>query len=555
MAPTRRVTGTKPTLRPTAVPSFRSPTTRPNRNPTASPTSNGCSTHTCNDGTYKYGSNRIQEIECSSAVECQSKCCYETRVLQVNREVCNANGIFGTLQLGASAVPTGLVTLENPQYAIPTGTYRANFRYSPSLGYITPYLYNEDTGRSYILFHIGNYQKNSQGCVLIGSKWDSVTDPKMIVQSQTGFISLMQTILKFSVMTGGNQYSSDSQQSLPSSLLDGNNVLLDYPTPPLTIIVRNDPDYVSCINPSVVTNLHTASTPNPKIISTSFFFQFQDFTFLFNTPANSYNLYGSQKAFNYSYFDRQIQKSLSSLAGSTAFLYSNTLYYEDPSDHSLAILSTVAVDKSVTSSVLQQMQSKVSSSSSSFALTTNSSIPQSSVVSSVQTCPACSDGFSCDSQTFTCQEAVTDDGGTSSSSSQWYDKIAWYWLLVIVIVIGLILIACGTVCICRCCYPRSSSSSSPPSMASPRNGNIGRENPASANVVILDSEIEIPVVVATMVPEASAPPLPPAVYHSTAGSLSKFPMAAPAPPLYYRDSSTGITPPSLSIVPGTETSL
>jgi hypothetical protein len=46
-------------------------------------------------------------------------------------------------------------------------------------------------GHTNILFHVGNYNKDSEGCVLLGSQFDHDSKPTMIIRSEATFKKFM----------------------------------------------------------------------------------------------------------------------------------------------------------------------------------------------------------------------------------------------------------------------------------------------------------------------------------------------------------------------------
>ena len=65
-------------------------------------------------------------------------------------------------------------TLENPWRdnqrnisCIPTGTYRVTPHESPSKGLC--FLLHDVPNRDHVLVHVGNYTKDTEGCILVGS--------------------------------------------------------------------------------------------------------------------------------------------------------------------------------------------------------------------------------------------------------------------------------------------------------------------------------------------------------------------------------------------------
>lgn len=58
------------------------------------------------------------------------------------------------------------VTLENHTKEIPAGTYKVTTYFSPRFKMHVPMLIVE--GRSFIEIHPGNYETDSEGCILVG---------------------------------------------------------------------------------------------------------------------------------------------------------------------------------------------------------------------------------------------------------------------------------------------------------------------------------------------------------------------------------------------------
>jgi hypothetical protein len=80
-------------------------------------------------------------------------------------------------------------TLEPTVLEIPCGTYTITFYDSPKEGYRVPLL--SVPGRDHIEMHIGNWAKDSLGCILVGLT-DEVTDE--IEHSKDAFNTLMSLI-------------------------------------------------------------------------------------------------------------------------------------------------------------------------------------------------------------------------------------------------------------------------------------------------------------------------------------------------------------------------
>ncbi|MGP1484904.1 MAG: DUF5675 family protein [Campylobacter sp.] len=58
----------------------------------------------------------------------------------------------------------------NQNRRIPQGDYKILWHKSPKFNRTLPLLYNQNVSKSrYILIHNGNYQKDTQGCILLGN--------------------------------------------------------------------------------------------------------------------------------------------------------------------------------------------------------------------------------------------------------------------------------------------------------------------------------------------------------------------------------------------------
>lgn len=97
-----------------------------------------------------------------------------------------------------------IFTLENPWKnnepmvsCIPAGSYEC----SPFTGqkYKAVYQVHSVPGRTYILFHAGNYPSDTHGCILLGMGATSVADRPMVTQSRIA-------IEKFKKMIGNNDF-------------------------------------------------------------------------------------------------------------------------------------------------------------------------------------------------------------------------------------------------------------------------------------------------------------------------------------------------------------
>ena len=104
-------------------------------------------------------------------------------------------GTFGVLLEGD--VPFAL-TLEPPWKnnepfvsCIPANAYSGSAINSPKFG--NTYQLNDVQGRTHILFHKGNFGKDTQGCILVGEQYgmDNDGDP-IITSSRAGFNEFMR---------------------------------------------------------------------------------------------------------------------------------------------------------------------------------------------------------------------------------------------------------------------------------------------------------------------------------------------------------------------------
>jgi len=108
-------------------------------------------------------------------------------------------GVFGVLldNEGMSfAVTAELPDKDNATSVscIPHGVYHCTKRFSNSRGYECIAI-NDVQGRTYILMHRGNIPlKDSQGCILVGEKFEDVAGRDAIQESRKGFDELMNTV-------------------------------------------------------------------------------------------------------------------------------------------------------------------------------------------------------------------------------------------------------------------------------------------------------------------------------------------------------------------------
>lgn len=106
------------------------------------------------------------------------------------------HGVFGVLMEGA--IPFA-VTLEPPwrdnkenESCIPVEMYRCERVLSPKFG--MTFEITEVEGRTGILFHKGNLEKNTKGCVLIAEEFGILNDGPAVLASGRGFSEFMQRL-------------------------------------------------------------------------------------------------------------------------------------------------------------------------------------------------------------------------------------------------------------------------------------------------------------------------------------------------------------------------
>ncbi len=118
--------------------------------------------------------------------------------LVLERFAYSASGTFGILIL-----PSGqrLATVERPWLdnkvsisCIPVGEYHCSPRRYNRGGY-DAYIVNDVPGRTYILFHIGNYVRNSNGCILVNSYHGATSSGEWCGrQSKTAFDAMREEL-------------------------------------------------------------------------------------------------------------------------------------------------------------------------------------------------------------------------------------------------------------------------------------------------------------------------------------------------------------------------
>lgn len=116
----------------------------------------------------------------------------------------DGSGTFGRLSIeGATFCTLELPWRGNEQMVscIPEGVYEMAMRESEVVRRSSKGRYNEGweivdvVGREFIMFHVGNWTKDTEGCVLIGERfsWHNVNGPA-VVNSQTTFRIFMELL-------------------------------------------------------------------------------------------------------------------------------------------------------------------------------------------------------------------------------------------------------------------------------------------------------------------------------------------------------------------------
>lgn len=125
---------------------------------------------------------------------------YQVKLIRVNQ--CDELGTHGVLidkydYLEKSGVPFAL-TLEPPwrnnepyESCIPEGIYKVSPTNSPRFG--SCYQVMDVPGRNHVLFHKGNFTKDTSGCLLVGEQFEAVGDcESAVIASGKGFKEFMR---------------------------------------------------------------------------------------------------------------------------------------------------------------------------------------------------------------------------------------------------------------------------------------------------------------------------------------------------------------------------
>ena len=111
----------------------------------------------------------------------------------------NDDGVFGVI---VDTVTPFALTLENPDLnnlrnksCIPVGEYICT-RYS-SEKYPDTFIVKDVPGRSYILFHVGNTDDDTAGCILVAEEFGFLHGETAILSSRKGFNEFMERLEGF----------------------------------------------------------------------------------------------------------------------------------------------------------------------------------------------------------------------------------------------------------------------------------------------------------------------------------------------------------------------
>lgn len=121
--------------------------------------------------------------------------------LALRRVASRPDGVAGVLLLRAPLGDLPLcVTLEDPwrnnvvgESCIPVGVYTCRKRLSPRFG--ATFEVGDVPGRSAILFHAGNTQADTRGCILLGNYFDGNPDNTLAIrESRIAFAAFLETL-------------------------------------------------------------------------------------------------------------------------------------------------------------------------------------------------------------------------------------------------------------------------------------------------------------------------------------------------------------------------
>jgi hypothetical protein len=115
-------------------------------------------------------------------------------VLDLVRVTVIDEGAFGVLlRAGRPLCLTCERTYENGKVKIPAGEYICRRTVYHRAGYQT-FEVTGVQGHSRLLFHIGNTEADSEGCILVGSRFGRLNDKPAVIESARAFADLMWSL-------------------------------------------------------------------------------------------------------------------------------------------------------------------------------------------------------------------------------------------------------------------------------------------------------------------------------------------------------------------------
>lgn len=75
---------------------------------------------------------------------------------------------------------------------IPTGNYTISRHRSPKFG--ETFIVNDVPGRSHILFHAGNTDEDTLGCILVGCEYGEIKKKPAVLRSRAAFLLFMNLL-------------------------------------------------------------------------------------------------------------------------------------------------------------------------------------------------------------------------------------------------------------------------------------------------------------------------------------------------------------------------
>ncbi len=110
-------------------------------------------------------------------------------IMILKRVASNSDGTFGVLiDMGVAFA----LTIENPWLnnkrnvsCIPDGIYECKRVESPRFG--NTFEIKDVPGRTHILFHTGNTEDDTEGCIIVGEQFEYLGDKAAVLSSRKGF--------------------------------------------------------------------------------------------------------------------------------------------------------------------------------------------------------------------------------------------------------------------------------------------------------------------------------------------------------------------------------